>query len=420
MNGSRPPFIDHPELVDPDRLLLLLEDLGWTIAGGRSGIYKRLTPPTDDQDSWGRRWSLLVPLDRSAPDFSDSMRAAILELRGSIFRDLWTVDLAPRLSTELTDSFRFRKESTAPTGLIPWRQGEDLINTARAALIAGAKSHIEHLRRYSNRYGQFAGRYLDSVLMGQTAIGSYVVTAYAPVNTQIALSGSVNHEPTLPEIDTVSARRITQSVVGALEAVAEGLDYYHETGSLNGFESAVRRGVSYDLSTALAGISKDSDGGDIEIEFDPASPPENTSSKFTLEFKGADTDVFERVARQLAIDEESSQPMTVTGRVHLLTKKHAGGPGVFGLETLTSSSSSRKYRVRLADADQYHLAVRAHDEDLAVQVFGDWERDGMLSWLYKAHIQAIVGPVEELLREASSTPTAVQEQIDFEEIPEDH
>ncbi|WP_394615251.1 hypothetical protein JNUCC0626_36425 [Lentzea sp. JNUCC 0626] len=418
MNGSRPPFADHPERVDPDRLLLLLEDLGWTIAGGRNGIYKRLTPPTDGHDSWGQRWSLLVPLDRSAPDFSDSMRATILELSSSSFRDLWAVDLAPRLSTELTDSFRFRKESNAPSGLIPWRQGEDLISTARSALIAGAKSHMEHLRRYSNRHGQFAGRYLDSVLMGQTAVGSYVVTAYAPANAQIALSGSAIHELTLPEIDAVPARRVTQSVVTALEAVAESLDHYHETGSLSGFEAAVRRGVSYDLSTALAGISKDSDGGDIAIEFDPASPPENISPKFVLEFGGADTDVFERVARQLAVDDESSQPLTVIGRVHLLTKKHAGGPGVFGLETLTSSS--RKFRVRLADTDQYHLAVRAHDEDLAVQVFGDWERDGMLSWLYNAHIQSIIGPVEDLLREASGTPSVVQEQLAFEEISEDH
>lgn len=73
----------------------------------------------------------------------------------------------------------------------------------------------------------------------------------------------------------------------------------------------------------------------------------------------------------------------------------------------------------MADADQYHLAVGAHDEDLAVEVFGDWERDGMLSWLYNAHIQSVIGPVEDLLREASGSPAVVQEQLIFEETPED-
>ncbi|WP_329789155.1 hypothetical protein V1227_33070 [Lentzea sp. DG1S-22] len=412
MNGSSQPFTDHPERVDPDRLLLLLEDLGWKIAGGRNGIYKRLTPPTNGDQDWGRRWSLLVPLDKAAPDFGDSMRAAILELSSSMFRDLWAVDLAPRLTTELTDSFRFRKESSAPTGLIPWRQGEDLISAARSALIAGAKSHIERLRRYSNRHGQFAGRYLDSVLMGQTAIGSYVVTAYAPANAPIALSGTSGHEQSLPEIDSIPARRITQSVVSALEATAEGLSHYHDTGSLSGFDAAVQHGFSYELSTALTHISKDSSGGDIEIEYDPASPPEGASPKFTFEFKGADTDIFERVARKLAVSEESSKPTTITGRVHLLTKKHAGGPGIFGLETLVAPT--RKFRVRLDDADQYHLAVRAHDEDLAIQVFGDLERDGMMYWLYNAHIQGTVGSVEEIRnRTLGAASGAVQERLEF-------
>jgi hypothetical protein len=330
-----------------------------------------------------KRWSLLIPLNRQADDFEDLMRIAILEAANRSNREQWLTEIYPKLGSEPTDSFRFRKESSAPTGLISWKQGEELIQSARATLIAGAKSHVEHQRRFSNKFGQFASRYLDTVLMGQTAVGSYIVTAYAPIHSTIPFSLSKADLSSIPGIDAANARDVTESIHKALEATAEALEHQRTTGSYSGFENGVRDGLSYDLAVALQGITQDSDGGDISIEWDPVEPPES-SSNFVFEFSGSASAVLETASHRLSAPQGGSVKLALAGRVHLLTKKHAGGPGVFGIETI--SKPTRKYRVRLSDPSQYHVAVRAHDQDLALRISGNWEREGNINWIYNALI----------------------------------
>lgn len=381
------------ERIDPQRLLAVLSNDGWTTAGGRSGLYVRLRPPSIDRDLVSERWSLLVPLDMSAPDYPDLMRAAILELTESPLPSLKSRSLLPRLQMGQTDSFIFRKESAAPSGLISWRDGEELVHSARQTLVAGAKTHLSQLRRFSNRFGQFAGRYLDTVFMGQTAVGSYVVTAYAPVDSPVALSSTKAGVQSLPGLESASTREISLAVGRALDATQEAVAHFRSSGNLTGFDDAVARGVSFDLLTALQGVTRNSDSGEVVLEWVPDPQQEETQqSKF--EFTGADTAVLEKASVRLAADTESNSELVIVGRVHLLTKKDAGAPGVFGMETI--GSNSKKYRVRLSDAEEYHIAVRAHDEDLAIRVNGVSQKDGTLAWLYNASVQAVVGSVDEL------------------------
>ncbi|QFU94071.1 hypothetical protein [Amycolatopsis sp. YIM 10] len=382
-----------PDRIDPQRLTVLLKSVGWQLRTGREGIYNRLIPPSSLEHPDSRPRSLLVPLNKNAPDYNLLMNAALTELDEADRRDRWS-EVLPRLRSEPTDSFRFRKESAAPSGLISWRQGEELILSARSTLIAGAKTRVEKLRRYSNRLGHFASRYLDSVLMGQTAAGSYVVTAYAPTNITIPISATRTVNQSIPGTDTVLARSVTSSIASSLEAATDALNHYRSTGSYSGFEDGVRSGLSYDLAVALQGITSDSSGSEILVEWDPSEPLNNSGLSSVYEFKGSDAGVFESAANRLGSANQGVVTTTAIGRVHLLTKKRAGGPGVFGLDTI--GSPGRKYRVRLLDAEQYHLATRAHDEDLAIRVRGDLEREGSISWLYNAEIQGIVGPVSEL------------------------
>ncbi len=107
--------------------------------------------------------------------------------------------------------------------------------------------------------------------------------------------------------------------------------------------------------------------------------------------------------------------MTVTGRVHLLTKKQAGGPGVVGVENL--GGSPRKVRVRLP-AEDYSRALHAHDEDRAVIVEGDLEREGGLHWLYNSRLLEVLGPVEDLSRTPERTPFPLEGQTDILDLVE--
>jgi cystathionine gamma-lyase len=233
-------------------------------------VYNRLAPPGLIDES-GIRGSLVIPLDKEAPEFWELITAAVRDLSAGAGGDLWRRLIEPRLVAEAVDQFQFRKEVAAPAGLIPWKLGEDLVRSARLTLASGAKTQVEKMRRFSNRLGQFSGRFLDSVLMGQTAVGSYIVTAYAPTDTAIPVHSSAPAGAGAAGGRTARGRDITIAVANAVEATAEAPDHFHRTASLSAFEANVSRGVSVELSTALQELARDAD----ESEAMPGEPEGN-------------------------------------------------------------------------------------------------------------------------------------------------
>jgi hypothetical protein len=378
-----------PENVDPNRLRVVLKDLGWQNVGGREGVYARYAPPRQGGSSQGTP-SVLIPLDQRATDYRLLMHSALRQLAHR--RDFWLRSLYPRLALSSSDEFRFRKESNAPSGLISWRSGERLIESARRTLLAGAKYYLGPERHFVNRHGRFASRYLDHVMMGQTAPGSYIVTALAPPDDQVSLKPSTDSLPSAWDPGSIRLRTVNEAVAHAVGATVEALDHYRSSGSLSGFESGVVDGVSYEMTHAILGIATNADEADITIEWDKASTtPTGVESHF--EFRASDVPTLAQAAIRLAEDQSSSQ-VSIIGRVHLLAKKQAGSAGVFGVDSL-QSAGPRKVRVRLADDEDYHEAIRAHEEDLAIQVSGRLEKEGNLSWLYDATVIRTLGPLEE-------------------------
>ncbi|MEU7156463.1 hypothetical protein AB0A82_05585 [Streptomyces chrestomyceticus] len=201
-----------------------------------------------------------------------------------------------------------------------------------------------------------------------------------------------------------------------MEATAEAVEHYRNSGSLAGFEDGVSRGISYEMTQALLGIAANSDGADITVEWDSSSPTEHLQPVH-FEFRGSDAEPLSRAAVRLAED-KSSRMVTIIGRVHLLAKKDVGSPGVFGVEALTSGPV-KKVRVRLADEEDYHEAIRAHEEDLALQVTGRLEKEGNLSWLYNATVIRTAGHVDDYaLRVRSVEATQQLNLFAREEQPE--
>ncbi|MGW4300785.1 hypothetical protein ACWEHT_13520 [Streptomyces sp. NPDC004646] len=378
-----------PDNVDPKKLENVLKDLGWHKVGGRVGIYARYAPPSDGESPMEAP-SVVIPTNEAASDYRLLMHSALLQL--SQQRDFWTRSLYPRIALSSSDEFRFRKESSAPSGLISWRSGERLIESARRTLLAGAKYYLGPERHFVNRHGKFASRYLDHVMMGQTAPGSYIVTALAPPDDQLPLKQSSNTLPSAWDPGAIRLRTVNEAVAQAVGATMEALHHYRSSGSLAGFEIGVVDGVSYEMTNAILGIAANADEADITIEWDKSSgSPTGVENHF--EFNSSDVPTLTQAAIKLSEDQFTAQ-ISVIGRVHLLAKKQVGSPGVFGVDSL-QSNGPRKVRVRLADDEDYHEAIRAHEEDLAIQVSGRLEKEGNLSWLYDATVIRTLGPLEE-------------------------
>jgi hypothetical protein len=367
---------DATPIIDGGRLRSMLLDSGWTVAGEREGLYVRLRPDTDD----GSQGSLLIPTNPESSDYADLLAEAMRTLRTS-HSELWTRLLLPQLSTVATDAFRFRKESAAPPGLIPWEQGSALIDSARAMLIAGAKAYMGPVRHYNNKFGRFASRYLDTVYMGQTAVGSYVVTAYAPVQSRVPLRSTKDDNLGYDGVDAAPGRDVSSAVVDALDATVSALSEARSTREISSFEHAVEKGVSFELLAALATFVEGAIEAEVSVEWDRSVLlPEMVRPATSFVFRGDDIPILNRAASALATPEPPVEH-SADGWVHLLTKKEAGGPGVFGVD-----SGKRKYRVRLQNPEDLSIAVNAYDDDAHVRVSGMLERDGTISWLYNATV----------------------------------
>ncbi len=136
---------------------------------------------------------------------------------------------------------------------------------------------MEPLRYYANRFGQFANRFLDGVLMGQTAPGSYIVSAFVPVVGYVPLSqsgsGERRAERLNPAWDSAPTREITLAVIRAVETTLEAVSHYRETTSYAGFDEGVARGVSFEMTSALRMLVEGGDGADVTVEWNLAAPP---------------------------------------------------------------------------------------------------------------------------------------------------
>jgi hypothetical protein len=257
---------------------------------------------------------------------------------------------------------------------------------------------MEHRKYFGNRFGQFANRYLDTVLMGQTAPGSYIVTAFTPAQG-VVMTSAARQEAALFTVDTdvAAARSIGVSVMTAVGATKEAVEHYRSRGSLAGFEELVSDGVSYEMTTALSDLVAESDGADIKVEWDPVLSPPLKAPPTLVEFRPSDVEVLAKASTQLATNAEPPVRVTVMGRVHLLTQREAGGPGVVGVENL-SSGRPKKLRVHLTDVD-YHTVIIAHDRNDAVVVSGQMEREGNIHWLYNGHLVSVLGSIDDIKSE---------------------
>lgn len=373
-------------LPTPRRLIQLLEESGWEQISSRGDLYLRFLPPGDEL---GRRRSLVVPLETEAPDFPELMREAVDALR-ALPSDSAAFTMLSRLTTSPTDQFAFAKETAAPKGWIQWDEGESLIASARGLLIAGAKTSRERLAYFGNRYGQFANRFLDEVMMGQTEVSSYVVRAYVPVDRAIPIRGGKEAEEGVHFIgqDAVSAREVSQTVASTLQSALEAIDHYQKSNSLSAFTSP-ELGLSYESVTAIKTIAANADYANITITWEGDDFLQGHRYEQAFNFTSSAVPVLERAANEL-VKPEPTRKATAIGTVHLLSRSDAGGPGVIGITTL-SGHPANKMRVHLDEAD-YHRALTAHDQGAVITVTGNLEKEGNLSWLYQATISQINAP----------------------------
>lgn len=251
-------------------------------------------------------------------------------------------------------------------GTIPINDGVLLISKAKDLLSAAAQAVYAKRKHFFGPTPKDARNYLDTLLLGQTEIGSYVVNVIAPNQANFVLEQAVA-DPTTADAVPLS-QAITLNLVTGLEALAKASTKYEEIGDLKAFDDAVLSGASANLCDALLGFSGEKHNRTFEITVTAATGPMFEGEPRKFEFDGKHVDVLEKVSSYYK-DDYVLPDRVLTGHITKLVRPKDETAGTITLDSILGDVE-RKVRVALA-GDDYHLAVIAHDNGQMVQVQGD-------------------------------------------------
>jgi hypothetical protein len=383
--------------IDTETLTALLRHFHWAPTSKEPGRYEVWTA----QDSPNRE--VIVPLDPEKGDFAgllDRARYTLLSQYGRPAYDL--LDMLRAQIKAALDATQWHKETALPPGMIGWHEGEDLYASARSQLSAIAKSSRQPRRHHGSAGWYISRNFLENCYMGQTDIGSFVITAHTPSHMRFHVSrhSEDSHLDRPREAQTISGRTIIDNFEQALKAVSSALDDFKSRPKVDVFYETIEAGVSYELVRAL---SKFTEGSESAVTIDRNTDSPEHPAAVEIVFAPTAAPILDQVANAFVLDPEP-QGVTLQGEVVVLSREveREGLARIIRLnvEGVSDTKDISKVRVRL-DADQYEIAMEAHRREASLQVTGRLEKENNRWWLYNAMDLEIV---ERLNRAQFDTP----------------
>lgn len=382
--------------IDHHLLQTLLSGMGWVRVGGTLGAFSAWSQSFDADDE------ILVPENPNKGDYEPMLRRArnrIVHQHGFAAQEALATVIVR--STAMLDATKWAKETTVEGGIIDWKTGESLFATARLALTAAAKASKGPKRYFGNSSSHIAKRLLDETLMGQTEVGSFVVTAYTPSGGRYFFSKTEEESSKSKLLDAKSrtGADIIDKLADIVGSVRDSLDDYRKSPRIEQFDDLVAIGLSHEMATSLSNLC-DSGVGQLRIE---RAQGTNVNVAHEYEFVSSESKLLSRVAERFS---ETREPRTarLVGEVSLLDHVSTADQHVIRLH-VSNQPDVRVVRVQLTP-EQYRLAIAAHQDEVALVVSGLVEKEKKFNWVREPSAVALQETaVEEFEDGEDSEPT---------------
>ena len=302
---------------------------------------------------------VIIPLP-TARDFRQRLRDAIESIAS--YEKRATFELLRDIKHLFANVITVRViHADTKDGTIPISDGVLLIAKAKDLLSAAAQSVFAKRKHYTGKTPKEAKDYLETLLLGQTEIGSYVVNVIAP------LQESTGVTPSSAEATPI-AQAITQNLVTGLQALAKANEIYEKLGDLKVFDDAVLSGASANMCDALLGFSGTNNNRTFEVTVTAAPSPLFKSESRKFEFGTHQVELLKKASGYYKDDYILPQ-RELTGYITKLSRPKDETSGTITVDAIVNGIE-RKVKVTLTGND-YHTAVLAHDNGNIVQVGGD-------------------------------------------------
>ncbi len=359
----------------PQNIISYLQSKGW-IGEPREDVARFTLNVLEDE------FELLVPLSASARDYPARVRDIVRTL--STVEDRSELDIVRDLSTVGMDVSYVETFPVGPAGTAPLEDAVGAIQGLRDLVLGAATSVLSDKPRavQPTRKPTAATELMHSVRVGPSIEGSYVLSAQLPVPP--LLPSHAAERLFAAELEPL-ARRVTVMLHDALkEARDAAVQAQIGMDGFRGFTERVAKGVTANLCEALVSLGG-KEGNPFRIRFAWALNRPMPRVSPAIEFGGDLLPVLASAAEELRA-RGVEDDVAVVGDVVRLHREGSGSGEVSVAGSIEGDDLGRLYRVWFElPANEYELAVRAHEQSATVVVRGDLIRVGNRYQLKNAH-----------------------------------
>ena len=316
----------------------------------------------------GRRHEVLLPMRSEYVDYAARMADIVSEI--SVVEDRSQLVVFYDLIKSGFDVIRFRAPQADDAGTIPLENGVALYDHARDLIAAVANAAIKPKRAYRSNSSAQAKDYVTSLRLGQTEVGSYVLTILSPVTPTLE-SEQIALFPELAMVDEPFPRTVTKTLVGALRATKEAAAASSASGKLDPFEAAIESGVSANLCEAIARLVERGDGVEISVGWSQVRPAPEAFAVYRFDRDNA------RILSEVATKfrEREPQPdITIEGFVVALHRQPHEFDGRAKIRGFVEGRGLSLWtNFILSD---YQKVVEAHDKKMRIRLDGEIVKRG--------------------------------------------
>jgi hypothetical protein len=309
--------------------------------------------------------SLLVPLASDLADYPRRMQEITSNL--AKFENRSPDSILRDLAYSSSDVFRIRLENPLfDDGEVTLNHGILLFDNAQKLVHAAARSALTPKAYHLARAGTQAENFLKTVKLGQTEIGSYILTIIFPVSPDLLYLEEC--ESALP-----FERKVTRSLATGLNSLESAVRSQVAKPSLEPFLASINLGVSANLCEALSNIGDGTVGTVVDTQITWARNRNIPDLTTKARFQDGDFSYLRSAATHLK-EQTWDDNLIITGPVTRIESVEVVMGGEVFIYALVGESL-RRVKVTLNN-DQYKQANEAHLAGQNIEIEGVLKKAG--------------------------------------------